>query len=99
MTWRDRFRPIIGGVLAEVGAGDMKKLRKALREAWPYTGTKPSWLSQVWYSEINIQLGKRPKLGRGGRKPGPKVLAQPHHPYQVQKRRLRGNIEPQLKLF
>lgn len=100
MNWRDRFRPIIGGVIADVGTEDMKKLRKALREAWPYTGSKPSWLEKVWYSEIRIQIGTAPALKSGGRKRGPRMLhLHPAEPYKVVKRALRGNVEPQLKLF
>jgi hypothetical protein len=61
MTWRDRFRPMIAEVLAaHAGAGE-KTLRRALREAWPYTMTRggAAWPYKVWLDEIARQRGKR----------------------------------------
>ena len=54
-TWRDHCRPIIAQVILETGKGDMKKLRKALRETYPY-GQREMWPYKVWCSEIRKQL-------------------------------------------
>lgn len=54
-TWRDHCRPIIAEVIADVGKNDMKKLRKALRKAYPY-GERKMWPYKVWCSEIRRQL-------------------------------------------
>lgn len=55
MKWRDHCRPIIAAVIEEVGASDMKVLRKALKEAYPY-GERRMWPYKVWLSEIKNQL-------------------------------------------
>ena len=55
MTWRDHCKPIIAEVIQREGADDMKKLRKALREAYPYYQRK-MWPYKVWCSEIRKQL-------------------------------------------
>lgn len=60
-TWRDHCSPIIAEVIDEVGTEDMKKLRKALREAYPY-GERKYWPYKVWCDEVNRQL-KRAKYG------------------------------------
>jgi len=56
MKWRDHCRLIIVKVIAETGRDDMKKLRKALREAYPY-GERKMWPYKVWCSEVRKQLG------------------------------------------
>ena len=66
-TWREHCRPIIAKVIAEVGTDDIKKLRKALREAYPYY-RELCWPYKVWCDEINVQFGKK-KMGKPGRKP------------------------------
>ena len=55
MTWRDHCAPIIAKVIDDVGIEDMKALRKALREAYPY-GEKKWRPYKVWLSEINEQI-------------------------------------------
>lgn len=54
-TWRDSAGPKIAAVIAAVGTEDMKELRKALREAYPY-GERKYWPYKVWLDEINRQL-------------------------------------------
>jgi hypothetical protein len=58
-TWRSSAGPKIARVIAEVGTEDMKALRKALREAYPY-GERKYWPYKVWCDEIRRQLA----LGR-----------------------------------
>jgi len=68
-TWRDSARPRIAKVIEEVGIEDIKALRKALREAYPY-GERKHWPYKVWCDEIRIQLGlKRPKKPADGTLP------------------------------
>lgn len=59
MTWRDRFRPIIAGVLASNPNADEKALRQALREAWPRREPRGSWPYRIWLDEIRRQLDQR----------------------------------------
>ncbi len=70
MTWRERARPIIAAVIAEVGTSDLKALKRALREAFPWGDV--SWPRKVWRSEVRCQLGlnrpRRKKTRRGQRK-------------------------------
>jgi len=58
-SWRERSAPIIAGVFADVGTDDMKKLRRALSDAYPY-GEKKFWPYKVWCDEIRRQLGLKP---------------------------------------
>ena len=55
MKWRDHCGPIIAKVIDEVGKDDMRKLRKALKDAYPY-GQRSNWPYKVWLSEIKKQL-------------------------------------------
>ncbi len=55
MTWREQCSPIIAEVIKTVGTDDMKVLRKALRDAYPY-GERRMWPYKVWCSEIRKQL-------------------------------------------
>lgn len=55
-TWRDSAGPIISEVIHRVGRADMKKLRKELREAYPY-GQRKHWPYKVWCDEVKRQLG------------------------------------------
>lgn len=66
-TNRDKLKPIIAGIIEEVGTEDPTKLRQALIEGYPGEKRK-SYLYKVWLSEIKIQLKKAPPLGtkRGG---------------------------------
>ena len=59
-TWRDGAAPTIRKVLAETKGQDMKAIRKALREAYPY-GERRFWPYKIWCDEIRRQLGlKKP---------------------------------------
>ena len=60
MTWRDEARPIIAAVIAEVGTSDLPRLRKALREAFPF-GPRENHPYQIWCDEIRVQLGAKTK--------------------------------------
>ena len=57
-TWRDSAGPIIAKVIAEHGTDDMKALRKALREAYPY-GQRKYWPYKFWCDEIKRQLHRK----------------------------------------
>ena len=59
MTWRDKARPLIAGVISQVGTEDIKALRKALREAFPF-GTRELHPYRIWCDEIRVQLGTKP---------------------------------------
>jgi len=56
-TWRDLARPIIAKVIAEVGTSDRKRLRVALREAYPW-GARELHPYKIWCNEIRVQLGE-----------------------------------------
>jgi len=60
MTWRDRARPLIAKVISRVGTEDMKGLRKALREAFPF-GPRDYHPYKIWLDEIRVQLGTKPE--------------------------------------
>ena len=69
ITWRDKCRSVISDVIASVGTSDMKKLRKALREAYPF-GPYEYHPKKIWLSEIRRQLGlERDKRRRKGELP------------------------------
>jgi len=57
-TWRDRARPIIFEVIEQVGKEDMKSLRKALRDAYPW-GERKYHPYKIWLDEIRVQLGEK----------------------------------------
>ena len=54
-TWREHAAPIIADVIKRVGKSDIKALRKALREAYPY-GERKYHPYKVWCDEIKRQL-------------------------------------------
>lgn len=56
-TWRDIARPIIAEVIDREGTDDMRKLRRALRAAYPF-GERRRWPYKVWCHEIRVQLGQ-----------------------------------------
>jgi hypothetical protein len=66
VTWREDARPIIAEVIARVGTSDMKALRRALREAFPWGDV--SWPRKIWRDEVKVQLGTKKKTRRGKRK-------------------------------
>lgn len=59
-SWRDVAAPIIRRVILEVGRDDEKKLRKALREAYPF-GERAYTPYKIWLDEIKRQVGTRNK--------------------------------------
>lgn len=62
MTWRDRARPIIAAVLAAHRGEDLKTIRLALREAYPF-GPRRMHPYRIWCDEVRAQLRlKRHKL-------------------------------------
>ncbi|RXU01317.1 hypothetical protein B1F69_04390 [Pseudomonas syringae] len=56
MSWADRAAPIVAEVLRNVGRQDMRELRKALIEAYPW-GERANAPYKAWLSEIRRQLG------------------------------------------
>ena len=74
-SWRDRARPIIAAVIDRVGKGDLKKLKAALREAYPF-GLRQYMPYKVWLDEIRRQIKGRRPFEREPVKPadGQKVL-------------------------
>jgi hypothetical protein len=75
VTWRERYRPIIARVLAEVHAagGDEKAEARALREAYP-AAQRMGWAYKCWLDECARQRGKR--AGRVRRATSPVVKAE-----------------------
>jgi len=63
MTWRDQARPIIAAVIADVGIADRTRLRKALRDAYPW-GPREHHPYRIWCHEIRVQLGEVEPPGR-----------------------------------
>lgn len=59
-SWRDIARPIISKVIADVGMEDMKAVRAALRESYPF-GERKMWPYKVWCDEVRLQLGLKKK--------------------------------------
>ena len=59
-TWRQIAAPIIAGIISKVGTSDMKKLRAALRDAYPF-GERQYHSYKIWCDEVRRQLGLKPK--------------------------------------
>lgn len=57
--WRQKAAPIIAEVIQRVGREDMKALRKALREAYPF-GPRAYHPYRVWLDEIKCHLSSVP---------------------------------------
>ena len=68
MTWRDRARPLIAKIISRHGTEDIKGLRKALREAFPF-GPREYHPYRIWLDEIRVQLGTKPKRTADKEKP------------------------------
>ena len=62
-SWRDDAAPIISEVITRVGRGDMKALKKAIREAYPY-GERSHHPYKIWCSEVRYQLGVKKRFER-----------------------------------
>ena len=60
MTRREFYMPIIAKIIADVGKSDMAKLRKALREGFPYP-PRSMHPYKIWLDEIRVQLGTKNK--------------------------------------
>jgi hypothetical protein len=56
MSWADRAAPIVGEVIRRVGRSDMRALRKALAEAYPF-GERANSPYKAWLAEVRRQLG------------------------------------------
>ncbi len=56
MSWADAAAPIVANVIRSVGRSDIKALRKALAEAYPW-GERENTPYKAWLSEIRRQLG------------------------------------------
>lgn len=56
MSWADAAAPVVAEVIRRVGRSDMKALRKALTEAYPW-GERENTPYKAWLSEVRRQLG------------------------------------------
>ncbi|MCO3747563.1 hypothetical protein FA132_19680 [Pseudomonas aeruginosa] len=56
MSWSDRAAPIVAQVIREVGREDLRALRKALSEAYPW-GARKNTPYKAWLAEVRRQLG------------------------------------------
>lgn len=64
MTWRQKAAPIIAETIRNVGRDDMKKLKRALRDAYPF-GERAYYPYKAWLSEVKRQLyGVPPKKAK-----------------------------------
>jgi hypothetical protein len=63
MSWREDARPIIARVIAEVGTANRRRLRAALRDAYPW-GQRHYHPYRIWCHEIRVQLGEVEPPGR-----------------------------------
>lgn len=58
--WREIARPIIADTISKIGLDNDKKLKKALREAYPF-GERANHPYKIWLDEIKRQTGKKKK--------------------------------------
>ncbi|BBI47269.1 hypothetical protein A584_28846 [Pseudomonas syringae pv. theae ICMP 3923] len=56
MSWADAAAPIVAQVIRQVGRTDMRVLRKALADAYPW-GARENAPYKAWLAEIRRQLG------------------------------------------
>lgn len=56
MSWADAAAPIVAEVILTVGRNDMKRLRKALADAYPW-GERGNTPYKAWLAEVRRQLG------------------------------------------
>lgn len=67
MTWRDRVRPIIDGVLRATRGKPESEIKSALHAAYPF-GPRQYHPYRIWCDEIRVQRGrKRPPANRSAR--------------------------------
>jgi hypothetical protein len=57
-SWREIAAPIIAETVARVGRDDIKALRRALRDAYPF-GERKYHPYKIWCDEVRRQLGLR----------------------------------------
>ena len=57
-TWRDEARPVIAGVIRDVGLGNTVELKNALHKAYPF-GERAYYPYKIWLDEIKRQLGTK----------------------------------------
>ncbi|PHN80626.1 hypothetical protein AO272_09190 [Pseudomonas syringae pv. cerasicola] len=58
MSWADAAAPIVAQVIRQVGRTDMRVLRKALADAYPW-GERENAPYKAWLAEIRRQLGQQ----------------------------------------
>lgn len=68
MSWREEAADIIGRTIAETDSKDLPLLRQRLRDAYPW-GERKNHPYKIWLDEIKRQLGLKPPLQQGGRRP------------------------------
>lgn len=56
MSWRNAAAPIVAEVIRRVGRQDIRALRKALADAYPW-GERKRYPYKAWLAEIREQLG------------------------------------------
>ncbi|OWJ92295.1 hypothetical protein B6S59_20810 [Pseudomonas sp. A46] len=56
MSWADAAAPLVAEVIRSVGRSDLKALRKALRDAYPW-GARERTPYKAWRAEVRRQLG------------------------------------------
>jgi hypothetical protein len=59
-SWRAYAAPIIAKVIKENEGKDMKQIRKALHDAYPF-GQREYHPYQIWLDECAVQLGTKKK--------------------------------------
>jgi len=77
ITWRSRSAVIIAGVIKATGYDDLKALRKALHDAYPF-GPRKMHPYKIWCDEIKIQRGLKKRKKKGGRKKFEQVECDPN---------------------
>lgn len=63
-TWRDSAKPIIAEVIKAHVGQDIKVIKKALREAYPF-GERKYHPYKIWNDEVKGQLGTKKKKIKG----------------------------------
>ena len=66
-SWREYAKPIIAKVIAENQGKDLREVRKALSQAYPF-GQREYHPYKIWLDEIAVQLGTKKKKNIFGRK-------------------------------
>lgn len=59
-SWREYAKPIIAKVIAEHQGEDVKAIRKALHDAYPF-GIRQYHPYKIWLDECAVQLGTNKK--------------------------------------